>query len=65
VPCCFDKDEDFIMGNALTQDFRDIWTGTRFNGFRAKLLREGRTFEMCRNCTEGLTSYYLPPWTGG
>lgn len=60
VPCCFDKDEQFLMGNALTQDFRDIWHGERYNAFRTKLITKGRVEEMCRNCTEGLKSYYVP-----
>lgn len=60
VPCCFDKDEDYNMGNALTQDFGEIWQSAAFNQFRMKLIREGRIAEMCRNCTEGLKSHYLP-----
>jgi radical SAM protein with 4Fe4S-binding SPASM domain len=60
VPCCFDKDEDFKMGNVLTEDFGKIWRGAAYNRFRKTLLRNGRVAEMCRNCTEGLKSYYLP-----
>ncbi len=60
VPCCFDKDEQFLMGNALTQDFRDIWHGEKYNAFRTQLIKYGRVEEMCRNCTEGLKSYYIP-----
>lgn len=60
VPCCFDKDEQFLMGNALSQDFKTIWHGEKYNSFRTKLIRHGRVEEMCRNCTEGLKSYYIP-----
>lgn len=60
VPCCFDKDEDFNMGNALTEDFGKIWRSKRYQEFRRKLIRRGRIEEMCLNCTEGLKSYYLP-----
>jgi len=60
VPCCFDKDELYLMGNALTQDFREIWHGEKYNAFRTKLITQGRVEEMCRNCTEGLKSYYIP-----
>ncbi len=60
VPCCFDKDEQFLMGNALKQDFREIWHGEPYNRFRTQLIRRGRVEEMCRNCTEGLKSYYIP-----
>jgi len=60
VPCCFDKDEDFKMGNALAEDFGAIWRGAAYQRFRTKLIRHGRLEEMCRNCTEGLKSCYLP-----
>ena len=60
VACCFDKDEDYPMGNALREDFRSIWRGRTYNALRTKLLREGRALEMCRNCTEGLKTFYLP-----
>ncbi|MBI5058985.1 SPASM domain-containing protein [candidate division KSB1 bacterium] len=60
VPCCFDKDEDYPMGNALHQDFREIWHSQLYNDLRTTLIREGRVKEMCQNCTEGLKSYYVP-----
>jgi len=60
VPCCFDKDEGFRMGNAVEQDFAEIWRGSRYQRFRKQLIRRGRVEEMCRNCTEGLRSYYIP-----
>jgi len=59
TPCCFDKDEDFPMGNAVTQDFGEIWHSAAYNKMRRMLIREGRVTDMCRNCTEGLRSYYL------
>jgi radical SAM protein with 4Fe4S-binding SPASM domain len=60
VPCCFDKDEDLPMGNALKQDFGEIWHAPLYNEFRLELITKGRVKEMCRNCTEGLKSYYVP-----
>jgi radical SAM protein with 4Fe4S-binding SPASM domain len=60
VPCCFDKDEDFVLGNALMEDFEEIWSGAAYNQFRNTLLTQGRVLDMCQNCTEGLKSYYIP-----
>jgi radical SAM protein with 4Fe4S-binding SPASM domain len=60
VPCCFDKDEEYPMGNALTQDFKTIWHSAAYQELRTTLIREGRIKEMCANCTEGLKSYYIP-----
>lgn len=61
VPCCFDKDEEFPMGNALLQDFSEIWRGAGYKKMRRLLLKQGRARDMCHNCTEGLASYYLKP----
>ncbi|RQV94756.1 radical SAM protein [bacterium] len=60
VPCCFDKDEEFLMGNAVTDGFDSIWHGVKYQAFRRQLITKGRMEEMCRNCTEGLRSYYIP-----
>jgi radical SAM protein with 4Fe4S-binding SPASM domain len=60
VPCCFDKDEEFLMGNAIKEDFGEIWHNEKYNLFRRQLIVKGRKAAMCRNCTEGLKSYYIP-----
>jgi radical SAM protein with 4Fe4S-binding SPASM domain len=54
VPCCFDKNSEYIMGNLLSESFETIWNGERFRSFRDGLNRRGRVLPMCRNCTEGL-----------
>ena len=54
VPCCFDKDSEWTMGNLLEESFESIWNSERYRGFRAMLNREGRVVPMCRDCTEGL-----------
>jgi hypothetical protein len=48
------------MGNALKQDFAEIWHSPMYDDFRRELITKGRIKEMCRNCTEGLKSYYIP-----
>ena len=60
VPCCFDKDGDYVMGNLLTQSFSDIWRGDRYMDFRKKTMRR-RAFPICHNCTEGLSKLYTKP----
>jgi len=59
VPCCFDKNEEFVVGNALMEDFGEIWRGEGFQKFRKLLLAKGRVLDICRNCTEGLKSCYI------
>jgi radical SAM protein with 4Fe4S-binding SPASM domain len=53
VPCCFDKDAHYVLGDMNEQSFRQIWNGEKYHEFRASLLRSRSEIEMCRNCTEG------------
>jgi radical SAM protein with 4Fe4S-binding SPASM domain len=53
VPCCFDKDAHYVMGDLQTQSFKEIWQSEKYNEFRATLLRSRNEIEMCKNCTEG------------
>ena len=58
VPCCFDKDGDYVMGNLLDQSFVEIWNGDLYRDFRKKTLHH-RAFPICQNCTEGLSNLYM------
>ena len=53
VPCCFDKDAHYQLGDTGHQSFKEVWTGTAYQKFRASLIRSRSEIEMCRNCTEG------------
>jgi radical SAM protein with 4Fe4S-binding SPASM domain len=53
VPCCFDKDAHFVLGNVQEQSFKEIWTGARYQDFRQSLLKSRSEIEICKNCTEG------------
>jgi radical SAM protein with 4Fe4S-binding SPASM domain len=53
VPCCFDKDAHFVLGNLQEQRFVDVWKGEAYRDFRAQLLTARAEVEMCRNCSEG------------
>lgn len=53
VPCCFDKDAHFVLGDLTKNSFNEIWTGEKYNRFRASLLRSRSEIEICKNCTEG------------
>lgn len=53
VPCCFDKDAQFVLGDLKEQSFQEIWTSKPYQEFRASLLRSRNEIEMCKNCTEG------------
>ena len=53
VPCCFDKDAEYRLGDLKTQTFAGLWQGQKYRGFRASLLKGRDQIEMCRNCSEG------------
>jgi radical SAM protein with 4Fe4S-binding SPASM domain len=53
VPCCFDKDAKYVLGNLEQNTFREIWFGEKYNDFRRTLLRSRKEIDICRNCTEG------------
>ncbi len=56
VPCCFDKDAHYTLGDLSKSSFAQIWNGKPYNEFRASLLKSRQEIEMCRNCTEGTRS---------
>jgi radical SAM protein with 4Fe4S-binding SPASM domain len=55
IPCCFDKDTEFVMGDLKNESFRSIWNGKQFNEFRKKILTGRNKIDICRNCTSGMT----------
>jgi radical SAM protein with 4Fe4S-binding SPASM domain len=54
LPCCFDKNAEFIMGDLNTDSFREIWEGPKYRIFRKSILSGRHMIEICRNCTSGL-----------
>lgn len=54
LPCCFDKDAEFIMGDLKKDSFRTIWNGSDYNEFRRRVLSERKSIGICRNCTSGM-----------
>ncbi len=53
VPCCFDKDADYRMGDLSSSSFHKIWNNREYYNFRLSVLRSRSEIEMCKNCTEG------------
>jgi radical SAM protein with 4Fe4S-binding SPASM domain len=53
VPCCFDKDAHFALGDLTKNTFQEIWQGDTYRQFRASLLRSRSEIEICKNCSEG------------
>jgi radical SAM protein with 4Fe4S-binding SPASM domain len=59
LPCCFDKDSTYIMGNIFRDSLVHIWNSPNYRSFRSTLNRHGRVFPMCKDCTEGLKKKYI------
>lgn len=53
VPCCFDKDAHYTLGDLSVNSFREIWRGEQYDRFRQTILRGREEIEICKNCTEG------------
>jgi len=53
VPCCFDKDAKYQMGNVKSQKFIDIWNNDSYQKFRRQLTKGRKEIDICSNCSEG------------
>jgi radical SAM protein with 4Fe4S-binding SPASM domain len=53
VPCCFDKDAHYVMGELSKNSFEEIWRGEKYQEFRKTLFKSRSEIEICKNCTEG------------
>lgn len=52
VPCCFDKNADFVMGNINTTLFSKIWKDEKYMKFRKTIFSNRKSIEICGNCGE-------------
>lgn len=54
VPCCFDKDAKYEMGDLNKHTFENIWNNPAYAKFRTQLVLKRKSIDICTNCTEGL-----------
>jgi radical SAM protein with 4Fe4S-binding SPASM domain len=60
LPCCFDAEGEFVMGNIFSQSWDSIWRSEKFKQFRKRVMCRNGKPSMCNNCTEGLRRLYIP-----
>jgi radical SAM protein with 4Fe4S-binding SPASM domain len=53
VPCCFDKDAKYKLGNLKEQPFSEVWFSPEYDHFRRSILKGRDQVDICNNCTEG------------
>lgn len=53
VPCCFDKDAKYKLGDLESENFKTIWHSDSYNQFRRTVLKSRNQIDICTNCTEG------------
>lgn len=54
LPCCFDKEGGFVMGNMRQQRVQEVWHSRTYDTFRKRVLSNRESIAMCVNCTENL-----------
>lgn len=54
VPCCFDKDAKYELGQLNGKSFEEVWKNGKYNKFRKAVLNNRKGVDICSNCTEGL-----------
>ena len=53
LPCCYDKQRQYIFGNILTDDsLAAIWHGAKAEAFRRNILLHRAGIPICTNCEE-------------
>jgi radical SAM protein with 4Fe4S-binding SPASM domain len=53
VPCCFDKDGTYRLGNLSEASFSQIWQNAQYQKFREQILKGRDYIDICKNCSEG------------
>ena len=53
VPCCFDKDAKYQLGDLKKDSFKEIWHNQNYQQFRGQILKGRDQIDICKNCTEG------------
>ena len=52
IPCCFDKNAQYVLGDLNTTSLKDILKSDEYDAFRNKLMKNRKSIDICNNCTE-------------
>jgi radical SAM protein with 4Fe4S-binding SPASM domain len=54
VPCCFDKDAQYQLGDLRTATMKEIWQNPAYQKFRHQISLGRKNIDIGANCSEGL-----------
>lgn len=57
VPCCFDKDATYRLGDLKKTSFKTLWHDGPYRAFRTALLKGRDQIDICTNCSEGCSVF--------
>lgn len=52
VPCCFDYDKRYVLGNVKEQSLAEIWNGEPMRALRQEMIDGDVTNPLCRKCRQ-------------
>lgn len=52
VPCCFDKNAQFVFGNIQKENLKNIRNSEKYYNFVKQIFNQKIDIKICRNCTE-------------
>ena len=55
VPCCFDKDANYVLGNLKKSTCSEIEKNILYKDFRIQIIKNRAAIDICNNCSEGLS----------
>lgn len=58
VPCCFDKNGRYVMGNLNDNSFREIWRGPEYMKFRSDVMISRSLADICTDCPQGTRLFF-------
>jgi len=50
VPCCFDYDGEYILGDVTNNSIREIWNNEKYAGLRGAHLKNNKKISLCEKC---------------
>ncbi len=62
VPCCYDYDKKYVLGNVGAQTLSEIWNGKTMQSLRNEFITNNVTNRLCRNCDKLRLPRHLWRW---